>query len=65
MCCHDLQGVFLTQGSNLCLLLWQEDSLPLSHQGLSHKRYIKIMKIVTMNLVHFIIAPFCVEEKTA
>ena len=28
------QGIFLTQGSNLrllCLLLWQADSLPLSH----------------------------------
>ena len=28
-----LQGIFPTQGSNLCLLLWQEGSLPLSHQG--------------------------------
>ena len=30
------QGIFLTQGSNpslLCLLHWQVDSLPLSHQG--------------------------------
>ena len=25
--------VFLTQGSNWCLLHWQADSLPLSHQG--------------------------------
>ena len=25
-------GIFLTQGSNLCLLDWQVDSLPLSHQ---------------------------------
>ena len=32
--CHALlQGIFLTQGLNLCLLLWQEDYLPLSHQG--------------------------------
>ena len=31
--CHVLlQGIFLTQGSNLSLLLWQVDSLPLSHQ---------------------------------
>ena len=30
--CHFLhQGIFLTQGSNLCLLHWQADSLPLSH----------------------------------
>ena len=31
-----LQGIFLTQVSNLCLLhplLWQEDSLPVSHLG--------------------------------
>ena len=27
-----LQGIFLTQGSNPCLLYWQENSLPLSHQ---------------------------------
>ena len=32
--CHFiLPGVFLTQGSNPCLLHWQTDSLPLSHQG--------------------------------
>ena len=32
--CHALlQGIFPTQGSNLCLLLQQADSLPLSHQG--------------------------------
>ena len=30
-----LQGIFLTQGSNPCLLHWQADSLPLSHQGSS------------------------------
>ena len=28
-----LQGLFPTRGSNLCLLHWQADSLPLSHQG--------------------------------
>ena len=33
-CCHFLlQGIFLTQGSNLHLLYWQGDSLPLSHLG--------------------------------
>ena len=32
--CHLLlQGIFLTQGSNLCLLHWQAGSLPLSHLG--------------------------------
>ena len=37
MSCHFLfQGIFLTQGSNPCLLHllhWQVDSLPLCHQG--------------------------------
>ena len=32
--CHFfLQGIFPTQGSNLRLLQWQVDSLPLSHLG--------------------------------
>ena len=32
--CHSLlQGIFLTRGSNPCLLHWQADSLPLSHLG--------------------------------
>ena len=31
------RGVFLTQGSNLHLLHWQADSLPLSHQGSSRE----------------------------
>ena len=38
--CHFLlQGIFPTQGSNLCLLHWQVDSLPLSHQGSLWIRY--------------------------
>ena len=39
--CHFLlQGIFPTQGSNLCLLgllHWQADSLPLSHLGSHYK----------------------------
>ena len=32
--CHFLfQGIFLTQASDLSLLHWQVDSLPLYHQG--------------------------------
>ena len=32
--CHFLlQGIFPTQGLNLCLLHWQVDSLQLSYQG--------------------------------
>ena len=31
--CSFTCGIFLAQGLNLCLLHWQADSLPLSHQG--------------------------------
>ena len=31
--CPTVCGVFPNQGSNLCPLDWQEDSLPLDHQG--------------------------------
>ena len=31
--CSVACGIFLDQGSNLCLLHWWSDSLPLSHQG--------------------------------
>ena len=31
--CSEAFGIFLDQGSNPCLLGWQADSLPLSHQG--------------------------------
>ena len=31
--------IFLDQGSNLCLLHWQADSLPLSHQGSPHMNF--------------------------
>ena len=31
--CPTARGIFLDQGSNPCTLLWQADSLPLSHQG--------------------------------
>ena len=32
--CHfPLQGIFLTQGLNPCLLHWQADALPLSYLG--------------------------------
>ena len=32
--CSVLCGIFPDQGSKLCLLHWQADSLPLSHQGI-------------------------------
>ena len=31
--CSMTRGIFLDRGANPCLLLWQADSLPLSHQG--------------------------------
>ena len=31
--CSEACGIFPDEGSNLCLLHWQADSLPLSHQG--------------------------------
>ena len=31
--CTVARGIFSDQGLNLCLLRWQMDSLPLSHQG--------------------------------
>ena len=34
-CCESC-GIFPVQGSNLCLLPWQMDSLPLSYQGNTH-----------------------------
>ena len=31
--CPEVCGISLDQGSNLCVLHWQEDSYPLHHQG--------------------------------
>ena len=31
--CSEACGILLDKGLNLCLLKWQMDSLPLSHQG--------------------------------
>ena len=39
--CSSACGIFLDQGLNSCLLHWQVDSLPLSHQG-SHDKHIRI-----------------------
>ena len=41
-------GIFLDQGSNPCVLHWQADSLPLSHQGNPH----------TLILIH----PLCLKR---
>ena len=43
--CHFLlQGIFLTQGSNLSLLPWQADSLPQCHLGSPFKHYLSKYK---------------------
>ena len=39
--CSMTCGIFLDQGLNLCLLHWQEDSLPLSHQGIPALTFLK------------------------
>ena len=39
-------GIFLDQGLNLCLLYWQADSLPLSHQG-SPIQYLFLLILLT------------------
>ena len=47
-----LQGIFLSQGLNLCLLSWQADSLPLSHLGspiYSKKHILYINKLTSVN----------------
>ena len=49
--CHFLlQGIFLTQGSNLSLLHWQADSLQLSHFGGPTRHYRDFQKCKTMSL---------------
>ena len=37
--CSEACGIIPDQGSNLCRLLWQADSLPLSHQGSSGRKH--------------------------
>jgi len=39
--CSTACGVFLDQGLNPCLLHWQADSLPLSHQGSPEREELK------------------------
>ena len=50
--CHfHLQGIFPIQGSNLCLLPWQGDSLPLSHLG-SPKGHCRSTATVSVGLLN-------------
>ena len=52
--CHFLlQGIFLIQGSNLCLLHRQVDSLPLSHQGSPLLHYLPETNMIMSTKHHF------------
>ena len=54
--CHFLlQRIFLTHGSNLCLLYWQVDSLPLSHHGKSPLLNATISKLHTNGLKLYVV----------
>ena len=53
--CHSLlQGIFPDQGWDLCLLHWQADSLPLSHQGILplHENTVKSQLLKTQEAGH-------------
>ena len=53
-----LQGIFPTQGSNLCLRHWQADSLPLSHQGCpAHTAYLSASGFHSIGHFFFISLP--------
>ena len=66
--CHFLlQGIFLTQGLNLCPLHWQVDSLPLSHLGSPKSPSVKKnsnvfdMYILQMMLVYHPVCNLCLK----
>ena len=46
--CSKACGIFLHQGSNLCLLHWQADSLPLNHQGIPRTFLMSILSSSVM-----------------
>ena len=53
--CHFLlQGIFPTQGSNLQLLQWQADALPLSHLGSPFQKMIQFNFYVKHTKVHIV-----------
>ena len=43
--CSAACGIFLDQGLNLCLLHWQANSLPLSHEGSLDCKLKKILRL--------------------
>ena len=60
--CHILpQGIFPTQGSNLCLLCllhWWADSLPLSHLGSPMSTYTLMLKMIQKDAIWKLISKF-------
>ena len=59
--CHFLlQGIFLTQGLNLCLLHWQSNSWPLCHLGSQGHHHLSIMSFnkiyISENLLSIILS---------
>ena len=42
--CYMACGIFPDQGLNMCLLHWQVDSLPLSHQGSPEVQFLILFK---------------------
>ena len=46
--CSAACGILPDQGSNLCLLLWQADSLPLDHQGSPRSLNLKVAKTLAI-----------------
>ena len=47
--CSVACGTFLDHGSNLCLLLWQADSLPLIHQGSPAHQFMNMCAVSNFN----------------
>ena len=56
-----LQGIFLTQELNPCLLHWQRDSLPLSHQE-SPGKYVRPHSVLHANIGQCI-SSICMQHK--
>ena len=52
-CCFLFQGIFSIQRSNLCLLNWQEDSLPLNHLGL--KDSVQLLNQYSLDVLLFLL----------
>ena len=53
--CSAACGIFPDQGSNLCLLHWQADSLPLRHQGSPLIIVLIYISLIIINVKHFFI----------